>query len=101
MTAATLTVVAEGRGALSGDLDFSSVPQIWPAVQKLLASGDALTLSLADVGRTNSAGLVMLIEALDLARTQRRRLRLADIPEELLDLARMSGCDGLLIAGVG
>jgi phospholipid transport system transporter-binding protein len=101
VTAATLTVVAEGQGALAGDLDFSSVPQIWPALQKLLVSGDRLTLSLAGVGRANSAGLVMLIEALDLARAQRARLQLADIPEELLDLARMSGCDGLLIAGVG
>ena len=63
MTATTLTVAAEGQGALAGDLDFSSVPQIWPAVQRFLASGDALTLSLADVGRANSAGLVMLSEA--------------------------------------
>ena len=101
MTAATLTVGGEGRGELAGDLDFSSVPEIWPAVQKFLASGDALTLSLARVGRANSAGLVMLMEALDLARSKSGRLRLSDIPEELLDLARMSGCDELLSAGVG
>ena len=101
MTAATLTVVAEGQGELAGDLDFSSVPEIWPALQKLLASADALTLSLARVGRANSAGLVMLLEALDLVRAKRGRLQLSDVPEELLDLARMSGCDGLLTAGVG
>ena len=101
MTAATLTVVAEGQGELAGDLDFSSVPEIWPAVQKLLASNDTLTLSLAQVGRANSAGLVMLMEALDLARTRRARLQLSDIPEELVDLARMSGCEGLLTSGAG
>jgi phospholipid transport system transporter-binding protein len=101
VTAATLTVGGEGRGELAGDLDFSSVPDVWPAVQKFLASGDARTLSLAHVGRANSAGLVMLMEALDLARSKRGRLQLLDIPEELLDLARMSGCEGLLSAGVG
>ena len=101
MTAATLTVVSEGRGELAGDLDFSSVPEVWPALQRLLTSDDALTLSLAQVGRANSAGLVMLMEALDLARTRRARLRLSDIPEKLLDLARMSGCEGLLTAGAG
>ena len=101
MTATTLTVGGEGRGELAGDLDFSSVPDIWPALQKFLASGDALTLSLAHVGRANSAGLVMLMEALDLARAKSGRLQLSDVPEELLDLARMSGCDELLTAGVG
>ena len=101
MTAATLSVVAEGHGELAGDLDFSTVPEIWPAVQKLLTSTDTLTLSLARVGRANSAGLVMLMEALDLARTRHARLRLLDVPEELLDLARMSGCEGLLTSGAG
>ena len=41
--------------------------------------------------RSRPDGLVMLIEALDLARAQRGRLRLVDIPEELLDLARRAG----------
>ena len=101
MTATTLTLVAEGQAELAGDLDFSSVPQIWPALEKLLVSADVLTLSLARVGRANSAGLVMLLEALDRVRAKRGRLQFSEVPEELLDLARMSGCDGLLTAAVG
>jgi phospholipid transport system transporter-binding protein len=81
---------------LGGVLDFSSVPQTWPALEKLLRSGGQLTLSLADIRRANSAGLVMLVEARDRARRNNCRLQLVDLPSGLLDLARMSGCEELV-----
>lgn len=96
MSAASLNASGDGRWELAGALDFASVPQVWPALEKLLRAGGKLTLSLAGVGHANSAGLVLLVEARDLAGRGDCRLRLVDVPAELLDLARMSGCAELI-----
>ena len=97
MSEATLKPAGRGRWKLAGILDFSSVPALWPALEGLLKAGGRLTLSLAGVRQTNSAGLVLLVEARDLARRSDCSLSLTDIPAELLDLARMSRCETLLV----
>jgi len=97
---ASLNASGDGRWELAGALDFSSVPQLWPSLEKLLRAGEKLTLSLAGVSHANSAGLVLLVEARDLARRGSCQLQLVDVPGELLDLARMSGCEEL-VAGNG
>ena len=68
MSEAQLTAAGDSRFELSGTLDFASVPQIWPALDAALRDGATLTLALGGVERANSAGLVLLIEALDVAR---------------------------------
>ena len=96
MTEAHLTELGDGRWELSGRLDFNSVPRLWPALAAALKKGGNLTLSLSGVGHANSAGLVMLVEARDVARRVGCRLRMIDVPGELLDLARMSRCEELV-----
>lgn len=96
MSDAVLSPQGEGRWMLGGGLDFASVPRIWPALEKLLHRGAELTLSLGDIEQANSAGLVMLVEARDLARRNRCRLKIVDLPAGLLDLARMSRCEDLI-----
>lgn len=96
MSEARLTQAADGRWVLGGQLDFSSVPEVWPTLEQQLRQGRPVTLSLRDVERANSAGLVLLIEALDVARRVDCTLSLVDIPEELIHLARMSSCDDLI-----
>jgi phospholipid transport system transporter-binding protein len=96
-----LTPLGDGRWALGGVLDFSSVPRIWPEVEKLINGGAELTLSLADVTQANSAGLVLLVEARGLARRNRCRLELTDLPAGLLALARMSRCEDLIAGEAG
>ena len=98
MTDASLTASGVGHWELAGALDFSSVPELWPSLAKLLEADGQLTLSLSGVSRANSAGLVMLVEARDLARRENCQLRLVDVPAELLDLARMSRCEDLIAA---
>jgi phospholipid transport system transporter-binding protein len=98
MSQAMLSEAGDGRWRLGGVLDFGSVPEVWPTMERQLKSGGELSVSLAEVSATNSAGLVMLIEARDLARRVDCRLTLTDLPDEMLDLARLSGCEGLLTA---
>ena len=98
MTEASLSEAGDGRWALSGDLDFATVPQVWPALEQVLGRGQRVSLSLGQVGHTNSAGLVLLLEAFDVARRAGGTLSLSDVPAELLDLARMSSCEELISA---
>ena len=96
MTQAHLNATGDDCWSLAGDLDFTSVPIVWRKLEKALHAGGRMTLSLAETRRANSAGLVLLIEALDVARRNGCELRLADVPADLMDLARMSQCEHLL-----
>lgn len=96
MSEATLSEAGTGRWTLGGVLDFSTVPGVWPRLERLLGAGGALKLSLAKVTQINSAGLVLLVEARDLARRRGCRLDLVDLPPALMDLARMSSCENLI-----
>ncbi len=83
---------------VSGCLDFATVPDIWTQLEAWLrtCTGSA-TVSLRAVTQANSAALALLLEALDMARQQAITLHLADIPESLLTLARLSNVDTLLL----
>ena len=96
MSQAYLTATGDDRWSLAGDLDFNSVPEVWRELEKALHAGNRMTLSLAETQHANSAGLVLLIEALDVARRNGCELRLTDVPADLMDLARMSQCEHLL-----
>jgi phospholipid transport system transporter-binding protein len=96
MTDATLVASGAGRWMIQGTLDFSTVPAVWHELEKLVKTGGELTVSLGGVTQTNSAGLVMLVEARDQARRSGCRLNLVELPSELMALARMSRCDALL-----
>lgn len=96
MNGASLNAVGDTRCDVAGALDFSSVPAIWSQLEARLKRGGELTLSLAGVDRANSAGLVMLVEALDVAKRSACALKLIDVPAELHDLAAMSGCDDII-----
>lgn len=96
MSGASLTESDDSRWELAGVLDFSSVPGLWPTLENALRAKGGMTLSLSGVSHTNSAGLVLLLEARDLAQREGLQLSLVGVPGELLDLARMSGCGGLI-----
>lgn len=97
MTDALLNADDDGRWHLSGTLDYATVPNIWPKVDRLLTAQGDVQISLAGVDRTNSAAMVMLVEARALANKRGCRLQFHDVPADLLELARMSGCDGLIL----
>lgn len=96
MASASLSVPAAGRVELSGELDFSSVPQIWPQLRQLIEQEPQLELSLAEVSSSNSAALALLLEAVQTAGSADKSLRLRDIPSDLMDLAVLSNLDELL-----
>ena len=99
MPEAALTLAGDGEARLSGPLDFSTVPGLWTELREAIEREPRLELSLADVTSANSAGLALLLEALQKASSSAHELRLREVPEELLALAGLSNLTTLLLGG--
>ena len=88
--------VDAGHLRVMGVLDFSTVTALFSQIHQLGGSTDDLELDFSSLERSNSAGLALLLELLDAARKQNRKITFSGIPPQLLDLARMSNVEHLL-----
>jgi phospholipid transport system transporter-binding protein len=95
MSAGRLEAHGAGRVAVHGDVDFDTVPALWSQLKSQLDGGDWV-LDLSPVGRVNSAGLALLLEAHAETRRQGGRMRVEGLPEGLAQLATVSGLDDML-----
>jgi phospholipid transport system transporter-binding protein len=86
----------KSRYALSGELDFQTVPSLLREGDRMLAGEGPLDLDLVGVREANSAGLALLLEWIDLAGRRGRPLRLFNLPESLLNLADLANVGPLL-----
>jgi len=89
---------ARGRNhwLLSGSLNIASIPLLWEQLANLISVAGPLTISLKGVEQSSSAGLAVLLQALQVARLHDCNLRFEHIPEDLASLARMSNVLPLL-----
>lgn len=83
--------VAEGDYQLHGDLSFATVPGLYRAASRQWARQMPAVLDLAAVGRSDSAGLALLLEWLRQAQSSQTALHFAHIPDQLAKLIRISG----------
>jgi phospholipid transport system transporter-binding protein len=58
-----------------------------------LTTSKQITVDLGGVGNADSAGLALMIEWVKYSRSKRVQLRFRNIPEQLLNLAKLSGLD--------
>lgn len=96
MSRATIVSRGPGHYALEGVLDFQSVASLLSEGESMLAGQGMLDLDLGDVRESNSAGLALLLEWLDLARRRGRVLRLHNLPDSLMRLAVLANVTSLL-----
>lgn len=102
MKAPACTLEAEGAGTadcifrLKGVLDFDSVPPLHERAVYLFPSNRRVTVDLAGVERSNSAGLALLLEWQRLALRDERELRVRNLPAALLNIARVCELERLL-----
>ncbi len=90
-----LTIVSEspGRFIVDGDLTFSSLDKKSISNFSFLATGKHVVLDLGGVGKTDSAGLALLVEWIKYARNKRVNLQFRNIPEQIFNLAKLSSLD--------
>lgn len=84
------------RLSLEGVLDFDSLVPLIAESRHHFAGKTHLDVDLQGVRRTNSAGLALLLEWLELARRQEVSLRFLNPPESLMRLAAVTNISELL-----
>ncbi len=98
MSQAQLREAAPGRLLLMGELNFNSVVTLLPQGVEMFRQNQPLEMDLSGVDKANSAGLALLLEWLDIAKTRGAELSFTHLPESLLDIARISNAEDLLQA---
>ncbi len=86
---------------LSGSLSFDTAARLLREAQRLADEhGWPRVVNLAEVKRSDSAGLALLLELLRLAGAANQSPRFEHPPEQLLSIARMSELETLLTSGI-
>ncbi|MDT4330374.1 STAS domain-containing protein [Methylomonas sp. MED-D] len=93
MAVLTLSELAPGHYAVTGNLTFASIDRQSLKSFKFLKGMDSICIDLAQVGTTDSAGLALMIEWIKQSRASRVRLTFKNVPAQLLALAKLSGFD--------
>jgi phospholipid transport system transporter-binding protein len=90
----------EGGAGVEGVLDFASVSPLLPAGAALIQAkgrrGGRVAIDLGGVTSANSAGLALLLEWMDLARSRQVTLEYRNLPESLARIAEFSNLQSLL-----
>jgi len=81
---------------LRGELSFFTVTDLSKRSAELLWRAEQVTLDLAGVTRTDSAGLALLVEWLRLAHRKGKAIQFRNIPQQMMAVAQVVGLDKLL-----
>ncbi len=78
---------------IEGDLTFATIDQKTLKSFVFLKTAKDVTIDLSQVSSTDSAGLALMIEWIKYSRANRTQIGFKNIPEQLLNLAKLSGFD--------
>ena len=79
-----------------GELNFTSVPDLWKKSLPLLAKSPQLNFDLTGVTTSNSAGIALLLEWVKYAKQHHKAIRFNNIPKQLYSIIAVSGINKLL-----
>ncbi|HCT99276.1 MAG TPA: anti-anti-sigma factor [Methylococcaceae bacterium] len=91
-----LSLISKGNGRwlLHGELTFAGIHRKMIDSPPFLRQGkEQIILDLSQVTSTDSAGLALMIEWIKQTRAHRLRLHFKNIPNQLLNLAKLTGLD--------
>ena len=90
-----LSIIDQGTGhfIVDGDLTFSTIDKQTVRTVDFLTKSKHITIDLGRVGCSDSAGLALMIEWIKYTRHHRTQITFKNIPEQLLNLAKLSGFD--------
>jgi phospholipid transport system transporter-binding protein len=90
-----LSIVDQGAGhfIVDGDLTFATINKQTVKSFAFLTATKRITIDLAGVANIDSAGLALVIEWIKYTRHHRTQVVFKNIPEQLLNLAKLSGFD--------
>ncbi len=88
--------VKSDNAKLTGALDRDKVPPLWQALQQWQPQTKQFEVSLQNVERIDSAGMVMLIHLIEHAKKRNCHIMLSFVPEQLRTLFQLSNVDELM-----
>jgi len=90
-----LNIIKESVGhiVIDGDLTFATIDKKSLKSFSFLNTSKEITIDLSRVSSTDSAGLALMIEWIRYSRHNRTQISFKNIPEQLLNLAKLSGFD--------
>ena len=86
----------EGLLTISGEFGFATASNLDGQIQKLMGSDKKYTIDLSAVTASDSAGLAMMLEWMDRQKKIGQELNFCNVPESLLEIARVSNLIDLL-----
>ncbi len=91
----SLTIIKQGPGhfVIDGDLTFATIDKQTLKSFSFRTAAKDITIDLGRVSSTDSAGLALMIEWIKYSREHRTKLNFKNIPEQLRNLAKLSGFD--------
>ena len=97
----TINTNENGYYAIEGELNNQTVPEVSQQLMKLISSvsGKNITLDLALVSRSDSAGVALLVEAMQLTKSANLTLLFINLPQQMQDIAGLSGLMDILPLG--
>jgi phospholipid transport system transporter-binding protein len=87
-----------GSWLLSGDLSFTTVPSLRGGLDIKSSDRPGISIDLAGVTRSDSAGLALLIEWLRESERLGKAITFLNMPAQMQSIARVCGLDGILSA---
>jgi phospholipid transport system transporter-binding protein len=85
-----------GKFAILGDLSFQTAVAALEASKTLFAEHSVIEIDLAGVSRADSAGLALMLEWVNWARSTAREIRFRNIPEQIISIAQISEVEDML-----
>lgn len=89
---AELTLVNNGIN-ISGVLNFETVPVLIKQAEQLFNKLDKVSVNLAEVSDSNSAGLALLLEMRRTIKMQKKSIDFKNLPEQIRIIAGAYGID--------
>lgn len=83
----------KGLYAIEGELNMQTVPDVSTQLLELIShvEGEIFTLDLTSVSRSDSAGVALLVDAMQIAKKEKRTLLFSNLPQQMQDIAGISG----------
>ena len=88
----------DGSLSLSGCISHQTVPDLLKQSKKLFDDNSRaeIIIDLKQVSRSDSSGVALLIEWMRQASKGSKTIRFLNIPEQMLEIAKVSGVDKIL-----
>lgn len=90
----------QGHYVIEGELNMQSVPDASKQLFELMQAEDKeFTLDLASVSRSDSAGVALLVELMQTAKMLELTLLFSNLPQQMKEIAGISGLLDILPIG--